>query len=298
MEIEVNMILVTGATGFLGRHLLAVFSKKKIKAACLIRRVKSRGKIRGFKPVIGNLNEPESLYKATKNIDVVIHIAGEVNPKDNMLYNKINYLGTVNLVNACRKNKVKRIIYLSSLDAALKTAYGRSKSKAEKIIKRSGIDHVILRPSLIYGEGDNKHLADIARTIKRSPFIPVFGDGRYLRQPVYVRDVAESILKAVKLKKKNKTYNIGGPDKLEFDAMMDMIAESLGLKRIKIHIPFSIGRFFVGLYERIMPNPGFTVEQMDSLRMDKVFDISDSVRDLGLKPKRFKDMAYTIANSS
>ena len=139
-------ILVTGVTGFVGRHLLNKLDKYEVSVLS-----RKKSPIKGANLFIGGLFDKKILLEASK-VDVVIHLAGI---SDGDVF-KINYEGTKNLVDACVKNKIKRFIFISSYDAILDTNYGKSKLKAEEYIKNSGLEYFIFRPTVIYSR-ENKY---------------------------------------------------------------------------------------------------------------------------------------------
>ncbi|GAF69092.1 unnamed protein product, partial [marine sediment metagenome] len=164
-------ILITGATGNVGKALRACLSKDNYAISCLTNENK-----RFADDIIGDLNNYSSLLNATKNIDIVIHLAAVIKGNKKLI-NKVNVQGTKNLINACEKNKVKKIIFMSSLDIKFNTPYGISKRKAEEIIENSKLKYVILRPTAIYGEGFKTGINSLAKLMKKTPIFPIPGSG-------------------------------------------------------------------------------------------------------------------------
>ena len=206
---------------------------------CLVRDRKKIDDNSRVEIIEGDILDRGILDKATKDVDTVIHLAAIIKSGDNSDLVRVNVDGTRNLVDACITNGVKRIIYISSLDAGLKdiSIYGKTKGIAEDIIKSSNTDYVILRPALIYGKG-SKDICLLAELIKRYPVIPVFGDGEGLLQPVYVDDVCDIIIKLIKDRNiKNKIYYIAGEEAISLNNLIDKIAGLFSKRVIKIHIP-------------------------------------------------------------
>ncbi len=257
-------ILVTGASGFVGKNLIKSLSKYNIH-------ILSRKKISGDNVFIGDLFNKEVLLEASK-VDVVVHLAGTA---DGDVF-KINYEGTKNLINACVENKIKRFIFISSYDAVLDTDYGKSKLKAEEYIKNSDLDYIIFRPMVIYGKDNKKYLGKLIRLIKLG-IAPIPGKGNFKLQPVFVDDIVKIIVKAVESKHKNKTYFVGGADALSFNDMVDKIANHLNKKIIKIKIPI----FLIKLINK-------------SLLNDKICDNNDVEKDFNFKTRKFEDVIKEI----
>lgn len=234
------MLLITGATGFIGRNLLKNFSKEQ-KIYVLVRHTGSFGKNKNIIEVVGDITDSGSFSKIPKEVTDVIHLAAviEDNNKSNLL--KVNVDGTKNLIEWCQKNAINRFIFLSSLNVKLKNRglYGDSKIIAENIIKKSQLNWTIIRPGLIYGPGDNRNLGRIISLIKKSPIFPILGSGNFYLQPIFVDDVTKIIIKIVQNNKSfKKTYELTGKEILTYIELIDKISWALGKKNlIKLYIP-------------------------------------------------------------
>ena len=280
-------VLITGATGFIGNHLVQELNKpelrRKYNVVCFVR----KPIIYNF--ILGSLEDKDSLHKATKNIDRVVHLASETRSSDKELNYKINTIGTKNLIEACKKNKVKMLIFSGTVNADFKKkgVYGETKRQAENIVKNSGLGYIILKFNMVYGQGDN-NLTKTIKLVKKLPIIPIIGDGKKRLQPVYVKDVVYAIIKCLEHKQlNNKIYNIAGPKAITFNKYIDIISNTLNIKKIKMHIPVFFVRlllFFTGkAFDYII-----TIEILNSINQDKSMDISDSQKDLGFNPKDLK----------
>lgn len=280
------MILVTGGTGFLGKNLLKKLIHEKILFRCLVRDRKKIDDNSRVEIIEGDILDRGILDKATKDVDTVIHLAAIIKSGDNSDLVRVNVDGTRNLVDACITNGVKRIIYISSLDAGLKdiSIYGKTKGIAEDIIKSSNTDYVILRPALIYGKG-SKDICLLAELIKRYPVIPVFGDGEGLLQPVYVDDVCDIIIKLIKDRNiKNKIYYIAGEEAISLNNLIDKIAGLFSKRVIKIHIPLWVLWLPLRVYNLFEKKSLINYKSLSILSMDKVCGIGEARGDLNFNP--------------
>jgi len=231
-------ILITGATGNLGGVLKSDLIKNNYDVLCLTKR-----KIKSKREIYGDLNDYYSLLNATKDINIVIHLAGVINGSKKLL-NKVNIQGTKNLINVCERNKVKKIIFISSLDVKLETPYGISKLKAEEIIKNSKLKYIILRPCVIYGKGFKKGINLLVKILKKMFIIPIIGSGKNLYQPLYVEDLVLLIKQIIdKNKFNNKTYFLGGKTTINMNQLIDLICLNLKKKVIKIPLPINLKKF-------------------------------------------------------
>lgn len=280
------MILVTGGTGFLGRNLLKKLFNEKTRVRCLVRGRKKIDNDAKVEIIEGDILDRESLYKASQDVDTVIHLAAIIKSGDNNDFIRINVEGTRNLVDACLKNNVQRIIHISSLDAGLKdiNIYGKTKGIAEDIIKSSNIDYVILRPALIYGKG-SKDICLLAELIKRYPIIPVFGSGEGLLQPVHVADVCDVILKLINNRNiKNKIYYVAGEEKISLNGLIDKIAGLFLKSVIKIHIPLWVLWLPLRVYNLFKKKSLINYKSLSILNTDKVCEIGEVRGDLNFNP--------------
>lgn len=280
-------VLITGATGFIGSHLVRELNKPKFKRKyqvnCFVRKPITH------RYTLGSLEDKRSLLMATKDIYCVIHLASETRSSDKKLNCRINITGTKNLIYACKKNKVKMLIYSGTVNADFKVrgVYGETKRQAEKIVKSSGLDYIILKLNMVYGVGDN-NLSKTLKLIRKLPIIPMIGDGKGKLQPVHVDDVIHAIVKCLENKKlKNRTYNIAGPRAITFNEYIDIILDTLNANKIKMHIPVPLVKFLLSFTGKILDNI-ITIEIVNSITQDKNMDISASRKDLSFDPKDLK----------
>lgn len=284
------MLFVTGATGFVGRNLLRKFAGRNRKIRCLVRNNRKMDAGNDLEIVNGDLLDKDRLYTITQNVDTVIHLAAVINSADPEELMSVNVHGTRNLVEACVKNGVRKIIYVSSLDAVLDQTnfYGKTKAMGEEIIKKSCINYIILRPSFIYGK-DSESIILLAKLIKKYPLIPVVGSGKGKLQPIYIDDVCETIIKLVDNSQKNKTYNIAGEQKISINDLIDKIAGIYSKRIFKIHVPVRLLWLPLRLRGLVMSNSLMNYESLRLLDNDKTCELSDIKKDLDFKPVSLDD---------
>ena len=265
-------ILITGGTGFVGKNLVNALEKDyDIK-------ILSRKKINRKNVYIGDLFNKDLLLEATK-VDIVVHLAGI--SKGNVM--KVNSLGTKNLVEACVVNQVEKFIFISSYDAILETEYGKSKKSAERYLRDSGLNYIILRPTVIYGRGNNKDLDKLINIIKKYSFAVIPGNGEAKLQPLFVDDIVNLIVKIIKSERKKKTYFVGG-EILSFNQIVDTISRVLS-KKVKKVRKINIPRFAVRFLNK-------------SLLQDKTCKIDEIKKDFDFNPRSFeKGIEYLRHNS-
>lgn len=287
------MYLVTGGTGFIGRCLVRRMQQQGMKIRALVRLgvIDDMYKNDSVEFFTADLLRPETLIGLTKDIDIVIHVAGATHALDKNVYSQINVEGTRNLVLACKKNRIKKIIYISTRAISPSGGfYSISKMKAEQIIRNSSINFTILRLAEVYGGSKGEGIERLISMIKKLSVIPIIGNGEYRLQPVYVKDVVNAIISACKSEKTDfKTYNIGGPDIFTYNNLVKLICESMNLKRRLIHVPTVAVLIFAYFSSFVLKKIIIYPDQIPRLISPKDEDIEKAVEDLRYNPIGFRE---------
>lgn len=289
------MILLTGATGFLGNYVIKELVKKQ-SVCCLVRKasdVSSLGNT-SIKLVYGDITDKESLDKISQKIDTIIHLAAVIQSGDSKLMHTANIEGTRNIIEFAIERKIKHFIFVSSYlaDPKFKSEYGRTKLIAENIVKGSGLNYTIIRPTQIYGKGDKYNFTKLIQLIKTSPVIPMIGDGRYSLQPVYVKDLA-MIIKQTVNKNFNKTYIAASDKSIEFNGLIDDIAGSLNLKRFKLHVPLFIILAALRLQKIFLGRQLIQPEQAKNMVHSNYIDTHALIQDFNISLREPKNIIET-----
>lgn len=284
-------ILITGATGQVGKKLITSMENSGHKIRILARSSQIAPKINNQKNecAFGDLENSASLEKATANIDTIIHLAAITHTNDQKLYYRINTEGAKNLLAAARKNSVKNLIFISSRTAGIEGgAYACSKLLAEKLVKKSSLNWVILKPSEIYGASGKEAISKLMNIIKKSPIVPIIGDGKYLLNPVHIDDLVQAISAIIN---KNiypqKIYTIAGPEEISYNDLVDKLAKILKVKIIKIHIPIFLAKFAAYLFF-LLKKDIIVMDQIPRLLCEKTGDIAEAKKDLGFNPRELE----------
>jgi uncharacterized protein YbjT (DUF2867 family) len=263
------MILVTGATGFIGRHLVDVLRSRGLPVRCLVRS-EERGrslKELGCSLAVGDMTDPASLRGASVDVETIIHlvaiIRGRLEEFDRMMA-----AGTRSLIAAAEAARARRFILVSALGLSESTRdltpYYTAKWQEEQALMASALEHVIFRPSFVFGR-DGGVLPTFMRLVRYSPVTPVLGPGTQLVQPVAVEDVASHLATAIDLAAaRDRVFDLAGPDRVSWDELYHTIACVLGKTRPLVHIPFRVARFQAALFERL-PGFPFTRDQLTML---------------------------------
>lgn len=287
-------IFLTGSTGFVGKRILQDLLENKYQVRCIARQG-SEQKFAYDKDVDivpGDITDASSLTGKLAGCDAVINLVGIIRefPGKGITFEKLHYEGTANLVRAAREQGVRRFIQMSALGARRegKTQYQQTKFRAEECVRNSGLDYTIFRPSIIFGPGD-KFVNLFANMLKVQQFVPVVGNGRYQMQPVAVENVSMGFVKSIEQKDAiGKAFNVGGPEKIEFDQIINIIGEVISAPPHKIHIPVFIMSTMAEMLDWL-PSFPVTKEQIVMLLEGNVCDEKPFFEHFGIKPIGFKE---------
>jgi len=287
------IIIIAGATGFVGAGLARKLISDGHDVSFLVR-PGSRSKIPST--VRSNMiyaDPAGPLEKIEVRADVLINAIGIIRefPGKGITFQKVHYGIVENLVDFAKTNGINRFVQISALGAGpeCRTEYHKSKFAAEELIRGSGLRWTILRPSMIIGPGD--HVTGLfAGMVKRLPIVPVIGDGNYRLQPLHIDDLAGGVSALLdKQQAFDKVFEIGGPDILTYNGLIDEIGRVLGKSKVrKIHLPILITRVMAGIFGRFGWFP-ITNEQL-SMLLDGNFTRETAFFELcGVKPRNFRE---------
>lgn len=284
-------VFVTGAAGFVGRHLIRHLGPKNYRVTALVHNAHQKKLLPPkVKVVVGDLAQRSSWQAGLKEQDVLVHLASQISAKEREQFVKNNILATQNLVLAAKSFKVKKFIHFSS--AAVTSIrlddYAKTKKEQEEILKKSKISYVFIRPSMIYGPGDIKNVGWLISFIKKMPIIPLAGGGYFGRQPVYVTDICKIVLKLIAKDYKQKIFEIHGHEYVTLRRMITSIVKKLGVRRIIVNVPIWFLTATVAIQAKILPKPKFTVDQIKSLTSGEKFTGDTWWQTFGIMPTKFE----------
>ncbi len=272
-------VLVTGATGFLGEHVMRRLFRSGSDILAFVRPESRTGWLQqhGVKLRVGDLSERVVLERALRGIDVFLNIAS------------LGFGHATNVVAAAQASGVGRVVFVSSASVftQLPTASKTMRVQAERLIAKSGLNYTILRPTMIYGTPRDRNIWRLIGYLSRWPVIPVVGRGNALQQPVFVEDVATAVVQAAGSECAiGKAYNLAGAVPLSFVQMIDAVCTRLDRSVARIHLPPLAARAAAAVFSRLgLP---ITPEQVARIEEDKAFDISAAAADLRFAPLDFE----------
>jgi uncharacterized protein YbjT (DUF2867 family) len=263
-------VLVTGATGFIGPKVVHALRAQDRDVRALVRRPAHATQLAawGVELATGDLTDPASLSAALEGCTHVVHLVAILTgrPAD---FQRVMTQGTKDLVAAAKAAGVERFVLMSALgtsEASKDTVpYYAAKWAEEREVISSGLEYTIFRPSFVFGR-DGGALPIFMKQVRYSPLVTVIGPGLQRSQPIWVEDVAQYVATGLDdARAANRTFELGGPDTVNWNELYLAIAKALGKRRRLLHVPFGLARTGARLTERL-PGAPLSADQVAMLQ--------------------------------
>jgi uncharacterized protein YbjT (DUF2867 family) len=294
---ERDMILITGATGYIGRHLVRRLSDQGSRPRCLVRDVGRAALLFASEQVElvqGDTTRPETLAGALPGVDIIVHAAfltADRKETPGNRYRATNVEGTTNLVRAASGAGVGRFIEISGLGTCPSTpgSYMQGRYLAEEVVKESSLAWTIIQPSVLFGE-DAPFLKGLCGLIRASPVVPLIGGGKVLLQPVSVEDVVDVVLSVLASPEQSnrRTLTIGGPARYSFAQIIESLLQSMQKRRITLPVPLPLLDSAAALLQALLPRPPLTRAALTLFSCDTITDLDSVERQCGFTPRSFE----------
>lgn len=270
--------MISGATGLLGgevSRLLADSGTHEVR--CLARPTSDVGRLGNVEIFYGDAGDEDSLYRAARGVDAFLHIAG------------LEY--TSQVLSATHRAGVRRLLMVGS--TSVHSAYEHRagwRRRMESLVRESGLEWTIARPTMIYGSELDKNMHKLLRFLDRAPIFPIFGDGENLWQPVHYEDLARAVLTTLeKPEAIHQSYDLPGARPLTYRDLIHTAAAALGKKPRTVRLPIEPVRRALRLAEHARIPLPIQSEQVMRLREDKAYPYENAHRDLGYTPRTFSE---------
>jgi uncharacterized protein YbjT (DUF2867 family) len=289
-------IVVTGGTGFIGREVVRQLLGSGEDEVTVTTRDPSRDPFGGRVGLVQAFaGDAVSLGKAFTRADVVVHAIQFPNhpvedPSKGRTYLEVDGRGTSVAASVARKLGVRRFVYLSGAGAGQgrEQPWFKAKDMAEAAIRETGLEHVFLRPSWIYGPGD-RSMNRFVFFCRYLPVVPVIGDGQTRVQPVSVKDVARCVAESVRREDaKDKALDLGGPERLTMDEIIRTVQRVLGKRRPLLHHPVPLMKMLVKPMA-LLPNPPLSPSAIDFVAQEVEIDPRPAMEYFGFSFRKLED---------
>ncbi len=283
------MILVTGGSGFIGPRLVARLGEGGRVVRALARGQRRADLPAGVETATGNVVSGEGLPEAMAGVERVVHLVAIIREGRGQTFDGVIRRGTERVVEAALAAGVQKLVYVSAIGARDDPTYPYlvAKWRAEQAVINSGLNYAILRPSIIFGVGDEfiNALAGLARR----PVVPIAGDGRSKFQPLWVEDLVSCIVASLDGGAHDREIvEVGGPEQFTYEELVDEVMRELGVSRRKVHVPLALMKPLAAVMG-VLPRPPVTVEQLKMLALDNVTEPDAVQKAFGFPPRRLAD---------
>lgn len=294
-------VAITGANGFVGRNLIALLLEDT-PASDLRAIVRTPRQAAAELPAadldirVADVTRPDSLRGVFDGCDAVVHTVA-IPTERHGSFAVVNVEGTRSVVAEAERAGVRRIVHLSAIGASASSPYPflRSKGEGEDAVTASRIPHVVLRPSVLFGPGDD-FFPRLGFAL-HFPIVPVPGHGRARFQPLHVSDLAAAIRAALRRDDVQGIHEIGGPAPVSYRELLAETMAGYRKRRPTIDIPVRLMKPAAFLFERVMADPPVTVAQLDLLAVDNTPRVNAMDQVFGIRPRAFQGggLAYLSA---
>ena len=278
------MIFVTGGSGFVGGHVAHELRGRGLAVRCLVRDPRKAAKLAawGCELSEGDMTDPAALRRSVEGAETVIHLVAIRQGHEEQFW-RIMVDGTRDLLAAAKGAGVRRFLLMSALGTSEETKdlvpYYGAKWEMERLVRASGVPHVIFRPSFVFGP-DGGILPTFAKLARLAPVTPIIGSGRQRIQPIWADDVAAYFADGVARDDvTGRTFELGGPDIVSWDEFWRRLKAARGMRRPSIHVPVSLMRLNALVTERLPGNIPLTRDLLKMLEHgDNVVSNDDAAR--------------------
>jgi uncharacterized protein YbjT (DUF2867 family) len=274
------VILVTGVTSPTGSRVVRRLAEEGESVRSFVHTRANEGYVpRETSEVIyGDLANPSDVQRALEGVSTLINVA------------HIRFAEQI--VPIAEQTGISRALFISSTRqfTRLDDPVAQEIARAEDVIRGSSLRYTILRPSMIYGDRRDKNVSRLTAMVRKSPIVPLPRGGRNLVQPVFVLDLVQAIVRALKNEKTvRRQYDIAGPEPITYRQMVEIVAKVLGKKRIIFGVPLPVAYGVAQICQALKARIFFSPEQVLRFGEDRAFDISEAVTEIPFAPRGFED---------
>lgn len=289
-------IVLTGAAGLVGQNLVVELKAQGYtRLVAIDKHAHNLGILSRLHPEVevieADLAEPGEWTEAFAGAAVVVQLHAQITGKTRGLFDRNNIEATRHVLDACRRHQVPYLVHISSsvVNSVAKDDYTETKKAQEALVVQGGLPHCILRPTLMFGWFDPKHLGWLSRFMARTPVFPIPGDGRFMRQPLYERDFCRCIAACIAHQPEGAIYDIVGDTRVDYVDIIRTIKRVKRLRTLIVHIPIGFFAFLLRTYALFSRKPPFTADQLKALSAGDDFQGVDTKAVFDVQQTPFED---------
>ncbi|MGL5109290.1 MAG: NAD-dependent epimerase/dehydratase family protein [Vibrio ordalii] len=287
-------IVLPGGAGLVGQNLVVRLKSKGFTNLVVLDKHKSNIEVLekthpDITVVCADLAEDGDWKQYFEGADSVVMLQAQIGAKETELFVRNNITATKNVLDAIKKYGINHTVHISSsvVESVADDDYTSTKKEQEKIVLDSGIECIVLRPTLMFGWFDRKHLGWLSRFMTKVPVFPIPGDGKYMRQPLYVGDFANIIISCIERRRIGGVFNISGLEQVDYIDIIRSIKRAIKSKTLIVNIPFRLFSVLLKVWAVFDKNPPFTADQLDALVACDEFEVIDWEDEFGVVATRF-----------
>lgn len=292
---KASKIVLPGGAGLVGQNLVARLKNKGYTQIVVLDKHRNNlDVLRKVQPDItveyADLAEPGDWARHFEGAAAVVMLQAQIGGNDYQEFVRNNVDATRHILQAIGTHQVPRLVHISSsvVESVADDFYTQTKKEQEKVVLDSGIPCPILRPTLMFGWFDRKHLGWLSRFMQRVPVFPIPGSGRYMRQPLYVGDFCNVIISCIENAGHQGTFNISGHEKVDYIDIIRQIKRSTGTRTPIVRIPYALFYALLWTWGLFDKNPPFTTQQLAALSAKDEFEVIDWPGIFGVRSTPFQ----------
>jgi nucleoside-diphosphate-sugar epimerase len=303
-----DKIIITGAGGLVGQNLVVQLKLKGYRNIVAIdKHAYNLNILKQLHPdieiILADLADRGDWFEACAGATCLVMLQAQITSKNKSLFVRNNIESTERVLDAVHQHHISYIVHISSsvVNSIADDDYTNTKRQQEQMVIRSGIKHCVLRPTLMFGWFDPKHLGWLSRFMKRVPVFPIPGHGRYMRQPLYNKDFCRMIIHCIENQPDGTIYDIVGNEEVNYVDIIRTIKKVKKLKTPIIHIPYWLFYALLKVYAVFSRKPPFTDDQLKALTggdhftgvdTDEVFGVTQTPFEYAIR-ETFCDERYS-----
>nr|WP_230946944.1 NAD(P)-dependent oxidoreductase [Burkholderia stagnalis] len=296
-SVLVNLrVILPGGAGLVGQNLVARLKRRGVKEIVVLDKHRANlAVLRRLHPDIvaeyADLAEPGDWSRHFAGADAVVMLQAQIGGPTREPFVRNNLDSTRQVLEAIRLHRVPHTVHISSsvVESVGDDFYTQTKREQEQMVLASGIDCVVLRPTLMFGWFDRKHLGWLSRFMQRVPVFPVPGSGRFVRQPLYAGDFCNVIVACLEARIRGQVYNISGRERVDYIDLIREVRRAVRARCAIVRIPYRLFHALLTIYAWFDRDPPFTAAQLRALTAGDEFEVIDWERIFGVRATSLRE---------